>query len=346
MAHVLGMKVRLVAVAVLAAGASSARAEPFPVQVMKPDTLRVDVSCADYWATPERGLRVLVDGVALPAQEENGTTVSGYTEDGSYSQWVPTDIGFAVEPGVHHVSIEAPGCAPAAGELTIAPLVPSFLSGRLPISDDALRGTVAAPNGLGFGVGLFEGTFSLSTGSDDLFHTAYTYDRGSTTGAVTTFSYEHRGFAFAYDFAMAGGSVTGSAISTEPMGSSPGPAPFDGWTMQFANTLRVGARHSLEHVALAAGTGVGGDLWIVSAHVHQDPTTTAFLANPGLADLDWYVPVWASLTVKPSCGWGVQVLASYQLHPTAMAESSPIVTAGVLFQGSDACSQPPSMVVR
>ena len=340
------MYVRLVAVAVLAAGASLARADPFPVQVLKPDTLRIDVSCADYWATPERGLRVVVDGVARPAQEENGAYATGYTQDGSYSQWVPTDIGFAVEPGVHHVSIEAPGCTPAAGELTIAPLVPTFLSGRLPIGDDSLRGTVAAPNGFGFGFGFYEGTFSLRTGSDDLFHTSYAYDRGSTTGGLTTFAYERRGFAFAYDLAVAGGSVTGSAWSTDPMESSPGPVPFDGWTLQFANTLRVGARHSLQHVALAAGTGVGGDLWIVSAHVHQDPTTTAFLANPGLADLDWYVPVWASLTLKPSCGWGAQLLASYQLHPTAMAESSPVITAGVLFQPSDACSEPPKIVVR
>ena len=340
------MRVRPLVLGLLAAVASPVRAEPLPMQAYKPDTLRVDVSCADYWATPERGLRVIVDGVARPAQEENGAYATGYTQDGSYTQWVPTDIGFAVEPGVHHVSIEAPGCAPSVGELTLAPLGPTFVSGRLPIDDDALRGTVAAPNGFGFGFGLYEGTFSLHDGTNDLFHTSYAYDRGSTTGGVTTFSYEHRGFAFAYDLAMAGGSITGSARSTDPMESSPGPVPFDGWTLQLGNTLRIGVRHALQHVALAAGTGIGGDLWIVSGHVHDDPTTSAFLANPGGVDVDWYVPAWASVTYKPSCGWGAQLLASYQLHPTAMAESSPVITAGVLFQPSDACSEPPKIVVR
>ena len=96
-------------------------------------SLRVDVRCADYWATPDRGLLVTVDGVPTTPAGTNGATISGFALDeagnvsGPYSVWTPTDVGFDVAPGPHRVAVDAPGCASLVSDAR-SPLPPPRFS--------------------------------------------------------------------------------------------------------------------------------------------------------------------------------------------------------------------------
>jgi hypothetical protein len=56
--------------------------------------------------------------------------------------------------------------------------------------------------------------------------------------------------------------------------------------------------------------------------------------------------VWAMLTYKPTCSWGVQATVSYEVHPTAIDESAPTLAAGILWQPSRTCSQAPRLDVN
>jgi hypothetical protein len=55
--------------------------------------------------------------------------------------------------------------------------------------------------------------------------------------------------------------------------------------------------------------------------------------------------VWAAVTIKPSCNWGFQGLAEYNVHPTATDNDAMTFGVGVMYQPNDACSQPASLHV-
>src|SRR5437764_14632826 len=87
-----------------------AAADPQPA-----GNLRVDLHCADYWATPDRGLHVTLDGVAQPPLAVNGFPLLAVDKHGTtHVRWLPTDIAYAVAAGPHHVEVAAPGCAAEA----------------------------------------------------------------------------------------------------------------------------------------------------------------------------------------------------------------------------------------
>src|SRR5438105_7926045 len=92
---------------VVVASLSTASAEPLGKRI---DNLRVDVSCADYWASPESGLRVTLDGAPQAPRDVFDVALVGYSKHGPVVTYAPSDIGFAVEPGVHHLAVDAPGC--------------------------------------------------------------------------------------------------------------------------------------------------------------------------------------------------------------------------------------------
>jgi len=318
-----------VAVLVLALAALVTRASA--------DNLRLDVSCADYWATPDTGLDVLVDGAELRGGEVNSALAVGYTKHGNeYLTLVPTDVGFTLAPGTHHISVGAPGCAPLDAQVSIG-WMPAFVSGRLPIHDDSLTGPTGAPDGFGLLLGAYtqsRGPYTTTNGLD----TTYAWNELDTTGAMVSLSYEHRRVAFAYDLVVGTGTTSGMSTTTEPpeLGGVQAPRPFTANELGVGSRVRVGLRLPERSVAFAVGSGIGGDVTI----------TTSGLLGTGGDDFDFFVPLWASLTVKPSCSWGVQVLASYDVHPTAMAESAPELTAGLQWQPSAACSESPGLTVR
>jgi hypothetical protein len=318
---------------VLVGAASSVQAEPYRARA---ENIHVSVHCADYWATPERGLVVSVDGVPQPAHGENGIPLYASTKSGPVMHWVPTDIGYAVEPGVHHIALEAPGCSSLAEDVEADSALPISIAGRLPIADDSLRGTTAAPNGFGVAAGVYIGGRGAHVSTDRILQSSFAYDRITTTGGALTMSFDRRTLAVAFDMTFASGSTTGTATTM-----SSGPQAFTGSAMAFSDQLRVGARQPFGNVALAAGAGVGGHMWLD----HSDTRNNASLPA-GDVDVDWYVPLWTSVTYKPACSWGAQVLASYDVHPTSTNENSPSFLAGLLYQPSVACSDRPGLTVR
>lgn len=297
--------------------------------------LRVDVRCADTWATPETGLTVLVDGVPTPALGENG--LSGF-ELAVYHHiatpiwtWNPTDIGFPAGPGPHRVAIQAPGCALLTQDVAIAPDRATFISGRLPVDDPRLDGPTGAPNGFGISLGAVMRARPAHGTTNDLFQSTYAFDQTTLQGGALALSYEHRALAFAVDMAFATGTNSGTSMYQQSTRST-----FTGSEYDSRFGARVGARLPMHEVAFAAGTGVGMDMIISS-----ETTTMQTLAlTPSGLDADLYVPLWAQLTMKPGCSWGATLYASYDVHPAATEESAPSFGASLLFQPSAACSEP------
>jgi hypothetical protein len=310
--------------------------------------LRIDVTCADYWATPERGLTVAVDGVSYPALGENG--MSGF-ELAVYHHiatpiwtWTPTDIGYSAAVGPHHISVAAPGCAPLDADVTIGPLRPAVVTGRLPISDSMLSGPTGAPNGFGITIGAFTRAQPSHASTNDLFSAAYTFDSTTVQGAAVSTSVEHRALAVAWDFAFGTAASSGtSAYEGDFPTESHTPIPFTGDEYAMRGAFRIGARLPLQEVALAGGAGLGGDVVITSETAAQNGSLAL---PPSGVDADWFIPLWAQLTIKPSCNWGAQLYASYDVHPTASGESAPEFGAGIMYQPSAACSDPAGLVVR
>jgi hypothetical protein len=329
---------------------AAASAEP---QVLAPlyrtGNLRVDVLCADFWATPDRGLAVTVDGVRTEPLRINGTYVTNTNDDGSlYSSWSPYDVGYLVEPGPHHIGISAPGCATSELDLEMHADHAEVTAGRLAIDDPALQGPTGAPNGAGITMGARWQAAALGPHDHALggFASGYTYDPGHTTTAGwLAISSEWHNFAFAYDLSFGHGDVSGTAFQTETLepGSKPGPFAFTGDTYELGMALRAGPRIALHDVALAAGSGIGFQSWILSTKIvaAQPP----FVDPPGPVDGTWFLPVWAAATIKPVCNWGVQVLAEYDVHPTALDIDGFALGAGVIYQPSSACTDAPGLHV-
>jgi hypothetical protein len=305
---------------VLVAGASFASAEPIVPQF---DNLHVGIACADYWADPDHGLSVRIDGVL---QEPRG-------EDGAPG-WLRSNLGFLVPPGVHELAIEAPDCAPYVQQIVFGPFTPVFVSGRLLPTDGALRTPTGAPDGFGLLIGAYDQARGAHTGTDAVFAGQFAYDTASAYGLWLSSSYERRGFAVAVDSLIGGGPLDGTATGAN------GSTNFHGYTIHLGGALRVGGRLSLGSVELAAGAGIGGSLWVEEGGVRSMAT------GPNQADGDWYIPLWSALTYKPSCDLGVQVLAQYQLHPTASVEDAPTIAAGLLVQPTSACSERIGVAVR
>jgi len=332
------MRVAAVVLVILGAPASL-RAEPFRP---RPENLHVSVSCADYWASSDRGLQVLVDGVPQRPLGENGASAIGYdSDDSAYVTWVTTDVGFALDPGVHHLAISAPGCSAVEEDIDTTSPMPIFVSGRLPVADPSLRGPTGAPDGIGVASGLFMGGRGAHVASNDILSSSNAFDPTSTTGGFLTMSVERRDIAFALDMMVAGGSTSGTATTHSSYAMPTGPSPFDGSALQLGMAARLGMRQRFGELALSEGAGIGGDMWIESARSGSLST-----APSSDADADYYVPLWAQVTYKPGCDWGAQVLAAYDVHPGSSNEDAPMVMAGLMWQPSSACREQAGLALR
>lgn len=306
--------------------------------IYRKGNLRLSITCAESQATPEEGLVLSVDGLPQPAQRINGRW-SLYTDsDGNDSSlWNASDTGFLLAPGRHHVEIDAPGCAPSSFDVDAYPDHAQHARGRLALTDWSLRGPVGAPNGFGvaFGAWLAHGPTGTST---NFFSQTATFDGSQTgNGAYLSFSHEHRNFVSLVDLGFVATAISGTETGPSVFGNE-APQRFAGTAYMSMAQLRVGARVPLQDLALMAGSGVGLEWWIDSTALTGSQTTGLFA--PDGIDASFYLPIWATATIKPTCNWGAQVTGQYDVHPSSMTTNEVQITAGILYQPSDACAEP------
>ena len=345
------------------AATPSSDATPTTVETVKPEAatlrprlyrkgnLRLSIMCAETWATPDSGLTLTVDGAAVAPQRINGrwsfyadSPISGDDDDGvdvvdTGEVWNPTDVGYLLAPGQHHVQIEAPGCSPAAFDMAAYPDHAQHANGRLAVTDWSLMGPVGAPNGWGLVIGGWYGPVPMGPKANSIFNQTAAFDAGrTTTGTIVSFSIERRHLVLAVDDAFASGSTGGTVSGQSISGGGSTTQAFTG-SAYFSNSqLRFGARLPLHDLALLAGSGIGLQWWESSATIAGSQTSGLFA--PDGMDSSFYVPLWAGVTVKPACSWGFQVMGQYDVHPAATDTDGFDVMGGILFQPSDSCSEP------
>jgi hypothetical protein len=333
---------RILLAVVLVPAIASAQPEP----VVAPNlygtgNLRIEMACADYSVTPDQGLAVSVDGRTVNALRINGEYGTSYDEnnDPIATTWAMTDVGYLVQPGPHHITVAAPGCATDQTDVIAAADHSEVISGRLAISDPDLLG---APNGGGVTLALITGLAPRGEGSKtELDTTSYAYDpTGPAYGGLMSFSYERRSFVLAFDTSFSVGPLSGTA-TTPDSHFGPSTFSFTGSTYRLAQAIRFGKRVALRDIAFSGGTGIGVQGWLASTS--STPPATSY--QPDGPDGSWYVPVWLAATIKPACNWGFQALAEYDIHPTATDTSGSAFAFGWIYQPSDACSEPPSLRV-
>jgi hypothetical protein len=302
--------------------------------IYRKGNLRLSIACAESQATPDEGLALSIDGLPQPAQRWATYTDS----DGNDSPlWNASDTGYLLEPGRHHVEIDAPGCASSIFDVDAYPDHAQHVTGRLALTDWSLQGPVGAPNGFGvaFGAWLVPGPAGTST---NYFGQTATFDGAQTgDGGYLSFSHERRNVVSAFDLGFAATPITGTERGTSVFGNEPAQG-FAGTAYMSMAQLRVGARLPLQDLAFMAGSGVGLEWWINSTALTGSQTSGLFA--PDGIDASFYLPVWASATIKPTCNWGAQVTGQYDVHPSSMTTNDVQITAGILYQPSDACSEP------
>ncbi len=306
--------------------------------------LRLSIMCADTWATPDSGLSLTVDGATLDAQRFNGrwsfyseSDVDGDVDSGEL--WLPTDVGYLVAPGRHHVQIDAPGCAPSAFDMDAYSDHTQHAEGRLEISDSSLMGPVGAPNGWGMMFGAWYGALPAGSTTNSVFHQTASFDpNGGTTGLALSSSLERRHLVIASDASFANGATSGHVSGVTSGTNEPMTQAFTGTRDLWTNQLRIGARVPLRVVSVEAGSGVGLQWWTDSGTLVGSKTSGLFA--PSGIDASFYLPVWASATFKPACDWGVQVIGQYDVHPTSTDNDGVELMGGMLYQPSASCSEP------
>jgi len=290
--------------------------------------------------TPAEGLVLRVDGVPQShvRVEETVEATLGQNDplDPGYPAITDTHVIYDdIAPGVHHLELVAPDCASSTDQVVLAG-EQLQLSGRLALTKDWLRGTATLPSG-----------FTAALGGYLAWRPAYVYPSNATAysygategGGMLSIGYETRHVVFLLDqmFVGGGGSMNASG-GTTPVAPTAEGAPT-GSTFVWGTALRVGGRVAYRDVALAAGAGIGVDL------VENQGLPTNVAAWQGIGG-HFTMPFWATVTYKPTCSWGVRVTGTYELHPTAMSETAPMLMAGMIWQPSPACSEAPHLDAR
>jgi len=290
--------------------------------------LRLSIACGDVSAsTPDDGLDVQVDGAPVDADR--------VTDRGA---------GYLVAPGRHHVQLSMPGCEASTFDFDADAMQSTHADGRLVLDDWWRGGTAGSPNGFGFAVGAWFQPTSGGAAGDSVFNQTETYNSGNLSGgAYLSFSHERRFFVTATDIAVAGGSTSGevSGTGTSTRSSS---QPFTASVFDNRYQFRVGGRLPLHFASLAAGTGIGVDWWVTSGQLTSGNNASGLFAPNG-PDATFYLPMWASATIKATCDWGVQALAQYDVHPSSMDANGFSFGAGVIYQPSASCSEAPGVRV-
>jgi hypothetical protein len=325
---------------VLLVAPTIAAAQPGP-EGRRSGNLRVRVDCADDpdTATPERGLRLEIDGALEAASDAHRDGIGGVDENGdAFSVEGDSDIGYQVSPGRHHLALRTPTCAGEADIDVVGPEV--VVSGRLRLTDGHLRGTATLPDWSTFVAGGYRSMRSAYTTSS--FGTTYHYAAAETTGGELSFAIERRHFVVAVDQALGEASFGGTATQTN--GHTGAVAPIGGSAFSWGTALRIGPRIAYRDVALAAGVGIGMQLGGGGAIAEGDQIAAHVMSQDVAVQFD--VPVWASITYKPTCGFGIQATGTYELHPTTSDDTARTLAVGLVYQPSEACSEPARLYVR
>ena len=210
---------------------------------------------------------------------------------------------------------------------------PGLPADERPAPIDPIRLTPSGADGAGVAIGWFSiaHPFARTGTSGTVFPTSYTADPSQANGLWLSTSRLRGHEVLAMDVGFGGGSSGGTATSIHDGNSVPYTTTYGGMTL----ALRVGGEVAAGDVALAGGVGVGGALWLGMAS--YDTSTFVFVEPPNGNTADLYLPLWATLTIKPSCDWGVQAMASYDERPFDTQASAPSFALGLLWQPASAC---------
>ncbi len=349
----------IAASSILVAGVHVARAEVPRLDpgLYEHGNLRVTVACAsDGFVAPATGLRLVLDGEPLRPLRVNDVPAVAYDDNmGSYLVAAATDVGYLAAPGHHHLRIEAPDCEPDERDLDLSATYAERIEGRL-AAQPQLREPAAAPDGfelvLGGASSEFPRSLASGTNNSGLYTTAYTTDPAAANGVWLSLGIVRRTWVMATDMTVDWGALAGT-VETLPGGPSgltvsPGPFPYTGSFFEIGDAFRFGGRLAWRSLALAAGSGIAGALvQRTSAHVDTGttPSYQVFASPPNDMSVDWWLPVWASLSIKPGCNWGVEALASYDVRPSELDASELSLGLGLMWQPSSACSEPAGLTV-
>jgi hypothetical protein len=281
----------------------------------------VNVSCAEDWHVTKQ-LELRLDGVPqAPLGIE--TKVTGVYESADGSTGISTshdEVDYFLAQGPHHLALTTPDCA-GSTDLVLGP-GSNTVSGRLTTTNSWLRGTATSDGS------------AITLGGYAAWRPAHAYpdttSGGMERGALASIALDDDHFVAALDQELGSGG-----------GATPSPAdpavPSVVSSFAWRSALRFGGRVVYRDIALAAGAGIGGDL-VIDRYV--DERTPIAEDN---VEGHFFVPVWATLLYKPICNWGVQVTGTYEVHPTEEADDAPMLSVGVTWQPSTACSQTPHL---
>jgi hypothetical protein len=314
--------------------------------------VRVAAFCAERTTvlTPEDGLRVFLDGKSdaeKPLKPNVVTTMGTQTVN---NRTVPvmmqevTDVGFIVPPGPHRLVIRAPDCEPVDNEIMVSATHAKNVTADMAVSSGSLEGPTGAPAGFAW----LLGGYGMTMPKQLLFKPTVVDidgDAGTKLGGagLLGFTYEHRYFTTGFLYGVGSGSYSGHVNDTSvPAGEYGGKFPFTGSSFQNMIELRAGVRLPLRYLALMAGSGIGGSMWINSYKVDTSGTPSGKIPATNLEggiDVLWDIPLWAAIDIKPTCDFGFQVGGAYNVQPTNMDGSNVMVHAGLLWQPAPACSR-------
>ena len=308
--------------------------------------LRIAATCAEHNTvmTPDEGLRLMLDGKAEPEKPLRANMMTMMGTQTVNNRVVPvmvqnvTDVGFLVPPGPHHLSIQAPDCAALETDVKLSGTHETDVTAEMQVDSGSLMGPVGAPSGFAWTLGAYSSplprTLTYVKNVDGI--------KGSPTawGGALGFSYEHRNFTFGMQYAVGVGSLAGTTPAQDTSGTNTGQnLDFTGSQFEQLIELRIGARLPLRYVALMAGSGVGGSMWISSYKVNNSATSALEANLEGTLAGLWHLPLWAEVDFKPVCDFGVQLGAAYNWDPTDPNGSYPMVNASLMWQPAPSCSR-------
>jgi hypothetical protein len=324
--------------------------------------LRVTAFCAERTTvlTPEEGLRVFLDGKSdaeRPLKPNVVTTMGTQTVN---NRTVPVmmqeviDVGFVVPPGPHHLLIRAPDCEPVDSDIMVSATHAKNVTVDMAVSNASLQGPTGAPAGFAWLVGGYGMTLPkqlvFKPAVTDVDGIGPSGGSGAKLGGagLLAFTYERRYFTMGFLYGVGSGSYSGHTQATTTSGGSAGDYPFTGSSFQNMLELRAGVRLPLRYVALMAGSGIGGSMWINSYKVDTSGAPSGVFPETNLEggiDFTWDLPLWAAIDIKPTCDFGFQVGGAYNVQPTNMDGNNVMIHAGLLWQPAPACSRTASFSI-